>query len=241
MYKISEISKISGVSIRTLQYYDEIGLLKPAKVTERGYRMYDDTNLSKLGEILLLRELEFSLKQITEILTYPGYDRKSAIDSQIELLTMKKERLEKLIEFAEKVKKDEVNKMDFKAFDNREYENLQAEAKERWGKTDAYKEFEDRSKNKTKDSLMRSGAEMMKIFAELGDIKDRGPDSREAQLLVKKLQDFITENYYTCTKEILASLGVMYTADERFTASIDNAGGAGTAEFAGKAIEYYCK
>ena len=100
MYKISEISKISGVSIRTLQYYDEIGLLKPAKVTARGYRMYDDTNLSKLGEILLLRELEFSLKQITEILTYPGYDRKSAIDSQIELLTMKKERLEKLIEFA---------------------------------------------------------------------------------------------------------------------------------------------
>ena len=241
MYKISEISKISGVSIRTLQYYDEIGLLKPAKVTERGYRMYDDTNLSKLGEILLLRELEFSLKQITEILTYPGYDRKSAIDSQIELLTMKKERLEKLIEFAEKVKKDEVNKMDFKAFDNREYENLQAEAKERWGKTDAYKEFEDRSKNKTKDSLRRSGAEMMKIFAELGDIKDRGPDSREAQLLIKKLQDFITENYYTCTKEILASLGVMYTADKRFTASIDNAGGAGTAEFAGKAIEYYCK
>ena len=241
MYKISEISKISGVSIRTLQYYDEIGLLKPAKVTERGYRMYDDTNLSKLGEILLLRELEFSLKQITEILTYPGYDRKSAIDSQIELLTMKKERLEKLIEFAEKVKKDEVNKMDFKAFDNREYENLQAEAKERWGKTDAYKEFEDRAKNKTKDSLMRSGAEMMKIFAELGDIKDRGPDSREAQLLVGKLQDFITVNYYTCTKEILASLGIMYTADKRFTASIDNAGGAGTAEFVGKAIEYYCK
>ena len=241
MYKISEISKISGVSIRTLQYYDEIGLLKPAKVTERGYRMYDDTNLSKLGEILLLRELEFSLKQITEILTYPGYDRKSAIDSQIELLTMKKERLEKLIEFAEKVKKGEAKKMDFKAFDNREYEKLQAEAKERWGKTDAYKEFEDRSKNKTKDSPMRSGAEMMKIFAELGDIKDRGPDSREAQLLVKKLQDFITENYYTCTKEILASLGVMYTADKRFTASIDNAGGAGTAEFAGKAIEYYCK
>ena len=241
MYKISEISKISGVSIRTLQYYDEIGLLKPAKVTERGYRMYDDTNLSKLGEILLLRELEFPLKQITEILTYPGYDRKSAIDGQIELLTMKKERLEKLIAFAEKVKKGETDKMDFKAFDNREYENLQAEAKERWGKTDAYKEFEDRSKNKTKDSLMRSGAEMMKIFAELGDIKDRGPESREAQLLVKKLQDFITENYYTCTKEILASLGVMYTADERFTASIDNAGGAGTAEFAGKAIEYYCK
>lgn len=241
MYKISEISKISGVSIRTLQYYDEIGLLKPAKVTERGYRMYDDTNLSKLGEILLLRELEFPLKQITEILTYPGYDRKSAIDSQIELLTMKKERLEKLIEFAEKVKKGEAKKMDFKAFDNREYEKLQAEAKERWGKTDAYKEFEDRSKNKTKDSPMRSGAEMMKIFAELGDIKDRGPDSREAQLLVKKLQDFITENYYTCTKEILASLGMMYTADKRFTASIDNAGGAGTAEFAGKAIEYYCK
>lgn len=241
MYKISEISKISGVSIRTLQYYDEIGLLKPAKVTERGYRMYDDTNLSKLGEILLLRELEFSLKQITEILTYPGYDRKSAIDSQIELLTMKKERLEKLIEFAEKVKKDEVNKMDFKAFDNREYENLQAEAKERWGKTDAYKEFEDRSKNKTKDSPMRSGAEMMKIFAELGVIKDRSPDSREAQLLVKRLQDFITENYYTCTKEILASLGMMYTADKRFTASIDNAGGAGTAEFVGKAIAYYCK
>ena len=241
MYKISEISKISGVSIRTLQYYDEIGLLKPAKVTERGYRMYDDTNLSKLGEILLLRELEFSLKQITEILTYPGYDRKSAIDSQIELLTMKKERLEKLIEFAEKVKKGEAKKMDFKAFDNKEYEILQAEAKERWGKTDAYKEFEDRSKNKTKDSFMRSGAEMMKIFAELGDIKDKAPDGREAQLLVGKLQDFITVNYYTCTKEILASLGIMYTADKRFTASIDNAGGAGTAEFAGKAIEYYCK
>ena len=84
---------------------------------------------------------------------------------------------------------------------------------------------------------------MDSIMAEFSECKNSGftPDSKEAQTLVKKWQDFITENCYTCTKEILASLGVMYTADKRFTASIDNAGGAGTAEFAGKAIEYYCK
>ena len=105
MMTVNEVSKITGVSIRALQYYDTIGLLKPGRYTESGYRLYDDTALERLQQILLFRELEFPLKEIRQILDAPNFDREKALEQQIELLTMKKEHLENLINFARKIKR----------------------------------------------------------------------------------------------------------------------------------------
>ena len=125
--------------------------------------------------------------------------------------------------------------MDFQAFDTKKIDEYAAEAKAKWGNTEAYQEYEQRG-GKQPDA-----DPMMAIFAELGAVRHLEPASAQAQALVAKLQNYITANFYNCTKQILAGLGQMYVADERFRENIDRAGGAGTAEFACKAIEIFCK
>ena len=233
--QIKEFSEFTGVSVRTLHYYDEIKLLSPAFVDENtGYRFYDKNSLLRMQEILFYRELDFSLKSIGEILSSPNYDKSKALKEQKQLLILKKERLERLISAIDSAVKGE-NVM--KAFDNSEFEKYKAEAKEKWGETPAYKEYE----NRKNSDFSASSDKMMDIFRRMGEIKENSPSSDEAQSLVKELKTFITENYYTCTDEILFSLGKMYTCDERFTKNIDSAGGTGTAAFAEKAITIYCK
>ena len=116
------------------------------------------------------------------------------------------------------------------------------EAKERWGNIDAYKEHKEKTANYTKDKWQDVNDGLMALFAKFAEYKNNGntSNSDEAQALVIELKDYITENYYTCTKEILAGLGQMYVADERFKINIDK-NGDGTAEFVSKAIEIYCK
>ena len=104
MMTVHEVSRRTGVSVRTLQYYDNIGLLHPAEYTQAGYRLYDDAALEKLQQILLFRELEFPLKEIRNILDSTSFDRDKALEQQITLLTMKKEHLEALIELAWNIK-----------------------------------------------------------------------------------------------------------------------------------------
>lgn len=237
---VKEVSKLAGVSIRTLQYYDSIGLLKPAEYTEAGYRLYDDTALERLQQIMLFKELEFPLKEIKEIIDAPGFDRKKALEQQIELLTLKKEHLENLISFARNIKENGVKNMDFSAFDNSKIEEYEKRAKEQWGSTAAYKEYEQKSKDRTKDNQNEINKEFMQLFYEFGKMKDSDPASEQVQNQVKKLQDFITDNYYNCTKEILSGLGQMYSAGGEFTENIDKAGGEGTAEFTAKAISIFC-
>ena len=116
------------------------------------------------------------------------------------------------------------------------------EARSRWGNTDAYREHEKKTKNYTKEKWAEANDGMMAIFAEFAACKESGAstDSAEAQALVSKLQAHITENYYTCTDEILSGLGKMYVADERFNKNIDKYG-EGTAEFVSAATEVYCR
>ena len=120
--------------------------------------------------------------------------------------------------------------------------SYETEACERWGDTSAYREHEQKTKNYTKEKWVEANDGMMAIFAEFSVCKNSGAsaDSAEAQALVAKLQAHITENYYTCTDEILAGLGKMYVADERFKNNIDKYG-EGTAELASDAIEVYCR
>jgi hypothetical protein len=120
--------------------------------------------------------------------------------------------------------------------------NYETEARSRWGNTDAYREHEQKTKNYTKEKWTEANEKLMAIFAEFAAVKVSGAsaDSAEAQALASKLQAHITENYYTCTDEILAGLGRMYVADERFKININKCG-EGTAEFMAEAIALYCK
>ena len=118
--------------------------------------------------------------------------------------------------------------------------NYETEARSRWGNTAAYREHERKTKNYTKEKWTEANEGLMAIFAEFAALKNSGAsaDSAEAQALITKLQAHITENYYTCTDEILAGLGKMYVADERFKKNIDKYG-EGTAEFAAEGIRIY--
>ena len=240
MFTVSEVSKIAGISIRTLQYYDKIGLLPPSGFTDSGYRLYNEASLEKLQTILLFRELEFPLKEIKKIIENPDFDREKALSEQIKLLKLRREQIDSLISLAEKIKNKEEKILDFSAFDKTKLKEYETEAKKRWGKTSAFKEFESKNEGRSDDENSFIASEMMEIFAEFGKISDKKPESEEAQKLVKKLQSFITENYYNCTDEILLGLGQMYVFDERFTENIDKAGGKGTAEFVSKAIAAHC-
>lgn len=231
MKTVKEISRLTGVSVRTLHYYDEINLLKPTQITDAGYRLYDDMALERLHSILLFRELQFPLKEIKAILDSPDFDAKAALNEQIKLLELQKKRLDKIISSAREILTKGVNNMSFLSFDKTELEEFTAEAKEKWGHTDAYKEYEQKHTNSADKT-----DEFMRIFAEIGKVKHLSPDCEEAQKLIKKLQNFITKNYYTCTDEILKGLGEMYVGDQRFKNNIDKAGGIGTAEFTAKAI-----
>ena len=164
MMAVNEVSKLTGVSIRTLQYYDTIGLLKPIEYTESGYRLYDDTSLERLQQILLFKELEFPLKEIKKIIDAPNFDRNKALEQQIELLTMKKEHLENLISFARGIKGIGVKYMDFKVFDTRKIDEYSKRAKEQWGQTSEYKEFEEKTKNWTKDDEATVANEFMQFY-----------------------------------------------------------------------------
>ena len=241
MKTVNEVSKLTGVSVRTLHHYDEIGLLKPTSTTEAGYRLYDDTALERLQHILLFRELQFPLKDIKEILDSPSFDRNKALEQQIELLTMKKEHLDNLILFARGIKFLGVKYMDFSAFDTKKMDEYAAQAKESWGKTEAYKEFEEKSKDWTEETTGNIAKDMMILFAEFGQMKDLDPADEKVQTQVKKLQDYITQHFYNCTNQILSGLGHMYAGGGEFTENIDSYGGAGTAEFTNQAIQIYCK
>lgn len=231
---------MSGVSVRTLHYYDEEGILEPSAVTEAGYRLYDDTAIERLQMILFYKELDFSLKDIKRILDSGDFDREAILSAQIELLKLKKERLEKIISLAQNIKDLGVDTMDFSAFDKKKIEEYRKEASEKWGNTQAFREFEEKE---AENGAYRNDktAALMSVFAKFGKVKEDSPECEEAQELVAELQSFITKNFYACTPEILASLGQMYAGDERFKANIDKAGGEGTANFAAKAIEIFIK
>lgn len=240
-----EFAKLTGVSVRTLHYYDEIGLLKPSSVDKQnGYRFYDENALLRMQEILFYRELEFPLKEIRMILSSPDYDKQRALKEQKHLLSLKKDRLERLILALDGAMKGEI--VDMKVFDNSEFDKKRdeyaKEAKDKWGNTTAYKESVEKTAGYSANKWNEVNDGMDQIIAEFADCKKKGstPDSGEAQTLAKKWQDYITDNYYTCTKEILAGLGQMYTLDERFYKNIDRHG-EGTAQFMSDAIEAYCK
>lgn len=243
---IKEFAKLTGVSVRTLHYYDEINLLKPSFVDEQnGYRCYDEKSLMRMQEILFYRELDFPLKSIINILHSPNYDRRQALARQKELLMIKRKRLDRLISVIDDSMKG-VNTMNTDVFDNTEFESARKaymqEAQKRWGNTEAYKESVKRTEGYSDEKWKDVNKGLEEIFMEFSDCLKSGlePLDKPSQLTVKKLQDYISDNCYKCTNEILSGLGMMYVEDESFKTNIDKCG-RGTAEFVSKAIQYYCR
>lgn len=240
--KINEVAKLTGVTVRTLHYYDEIGLLKPSELSNNGYRLYDESALETLQQILFFRELDFTIQEIKDILTNPRFDKTEALFKHQELLIKKRAHIDGLIALIHQTIKGE-EAMSFQEFDMTEIEQAKkeyaAEVKERWGQTDAYAESMQKTKSYGKEQwqqITAEGAEIMKAFA---DHREKAADSAEVFALVKRWQNYITASYYKCTNEILSGLGAMYLEDERFQKNIDQ-NGEGTAEFMAKAIECYC-
>ena len=225
MKSVKEVSQLSGVSVRTLHYYDEIDLLKPSVVAENGYRYYNRDAVVRLQEILLYRELDFPRKKIKEIVGQPGYDKVQALRDQI-----------KLIAHAKALQMEE-EEMSFEAFDQKAVKAFQEEAQARWGQTEAYQAFA----AKEEESFPEVTKEMTAIMSTFGQLKEYNPGDDSVQEQVKVLQDYISQHFYPCDQTVLAGLGQMYQTDNRFSSFIDKVGGRGTAAFLAEAIRIYCQ
>ena len=241
MKTVNEIAQLSHVSVRTLHHYDAIGLLKPTEVTEAGYRLYDDAALERLYLILLFRELEFPLKDIGRILDAPDFDRNRILEQQTELLKAKAKHLQALIHLAGGIKLLGVKNLKFKNWDPKKIDEYSVQAETLYGKTEAWKEYSNKSQNRSKEQERALGDGLMELFAKLGTMKQLPAGSPEVQAWVKELQDYISRNYYNCTPQILQGLGEMYAGGGSMTENIDAAGGTGIGEFARDAIRIYCK
>lgn len=239
---VSETSKLMGVSVRTLHYYDEIGLLKPSEKTEAGYRFYDEKNLTVLQQILFFRELELPLKEIIYILSQPDHDQKEALAGHRELLLLKRRHIEDMLRLVDETLggNENMSKGKFTFTDIEEAKNkYAAEAKSRWGHTEAYKVSKSKEANRTESDSIEMMNEINDLFTAFAKSVDQSPSDPAVQALVARWQALITKHHYDCTDEILEGLAEMYISDERFTENLDRFGD-GTARFMYEAIKAYC-
>jgi len=237
---ISQICKQTGVSVRTLHHYDAIGLLPATTVTEAGYRLYDEAALERLYMILLFRELGFSLKDIGRILDAPDYDRNRVLQEQSELLQQKAKHLQTLSHMARGIQLIGVRYLDFENFDVKKIDEYETQAKTLYGKTEAYREYTEKAKGRTREQEQRLGEGILEHFAQLGQLKTLPPEDPRVQAWVGELQQYFTGHFYTCTPQILLGLADMYAGGGTMTENIAAAGGAGAAAFAREAILVYC-
>ena len=247
MKTVHEVSQLTGVSIRALQHYDNIGLLHPAARSKSGYRLYSQDDLARLQQILLFRELEFSLKDIRRMLESPDFDRNRALRQQIDLLRLKRQRIDGLIELAENLLKGS-EAMEFSAFDTSKMDEYAQQAKASWGHTPEWRDFEQKSAGRSPAREKELGAQLMELFKPFGQMAaaeaasaagtaSADPACEAAQAQARAIQEFISEHYYACSDEVFAQLGRAYGSGGDFTRNINAAAGEGAAEFAARAIE----
>ena len=239
MMTVKQICRLTGISVRTLHHYDAIGLLKPTKVTEAGYRLYDTAALERLYLILLFRELEFPLKDIQGILDAPDFDRNRVLEGQVEMLKAKAAHLQTCIHIANGIKQTGVKNLKFKNWDPKKIDDYSVQAENLYGKTDAWQEYKQKANNRSKGQEQALGEGIMELFTTLGTMKTLSPEAPEVQAWVKELQRYFTEHFYTCTPQILGSLAESYAGGGSMTENIDKVGGEGTGAFAKQVIDTY--
>lgn len=237
---IQEVAKECGISVRTLHYYDEIGLLMPDEITEAGYRVYHEAALKRLQRILFYRELDFPLGKIKQLLE-SGADEDRQMRGQLELLKLKRTRLNSIIRLLEQQLKGESN-MSIKEFNMDEIkaheEKYRVEVEEKYGDSKAYKESQKRASKYGAKEWQKIQEESDAIYRGLAQRMDQPADSEAVRQLIGDWQDLITRYFYPCSNEMLAGLGEMYQADERFRKNIDQYG-EGLTDFISQAIKIY--
>lgn len=241
-YTVKEVSKLTGITVRTLHWYDKIDLLKPYRKECSNYRIYNEKSLEKLQQILFFKELDFDLKDIKNILDSDKYDENDTLKKQRNLLSLKRERIDGIINLIDlKLKGEDI--MSFDEFENNKYkkaiDEYKDEVESRWGNTDAYKESIQKTKKYTKTDFEKIEIEAEKIYLDFAKNMDKDVKDEIVQELVKRWQKHITKYFYNCTNEILFGLGEMYVNDERFTKNIDKYKN-GLANFINLAIKEYC-
>jgi len=239
---VKEIAKLTGITIRTLHYYDEIGLLKPSDVSEAGYRLYNKNDITIIQEILFLKEIGFELKQIKEIVNNPSFDEKTELKKQKEILILKKKRIENLIKLVDD--KLECNcSLSFSEFDEShiiaKQKEYHKEVLQRWKNTDSYREFES-NHSKSNNQFTDLDKKSKEIFGKIAEYMNYPPSDKRVQGLISLWQDYITQNHYNCTNQMLECLSLMYVEDKRFKAYFNNLGD-NLAHYIGDAIKFYCQ
>jgi len=243
-YTVQQLARLSGVSVRTLHYYDEVGLLKPARVAKNGYRQYEEQELMRLQQILFFRELEFSLEDIKRIMTSPGFDVMRALQDQKHLLSLKRARLQALMKTIDTTITSMTNNQKmgdaelYDAFKDDDVKQYQDEVKQRWGNTDAYKQSMERTKKMTKKEMDKLKEDGKKHTQALADSMDKGPKHPDVQALIAKSHEGVNF-FYDCSLDMFRNLGEMYVQDPRFTAYYEKFR-PGLAVFMRDAIAYYC-
>jgi DNA-binding transcriptional MerR regulator len=244
-YTIKKVADLAGISVRTLHYYDEIGLLKPTLVAENGYRYYEEKELLKLQQILFFKELEFPLEKIKEIVNSPYFNPQTALEDQRKLLKLKKKRTEELLALIDKTMQNLQNDTDQKVtqemydpFKDQEYLQYKDEVEKRWGNSDTYKQSMEKVKKMTKQEMDGLKEQGKQLNQELAKAMDKKIDDPEVQALIERHYQGI-KFFYDCSLEMYRNLGAMYVNDPRFTATYDKVK-PGLAVFLRDAINYYC-
>lgn len=237
---IGELSRISGVSVRTLRHYDAIGLLRPVSTTEAGYRQYDEASLQRLSLILLFRELKFPLKDIRDMLGRSDFDPVAALDEQIARLEEKRQHIDNLILLARVAKMKGLNHLRFSALDAQALDATAARIADAWQDTPAMRECEEKDAARTDEERQSVEQALMHLLASFGQHPE-DPSCPEAHAMVQRLRDFITAHFYNCTPAILGGLADLYDGGSEFTRNIDSLAGTGTAAWLAQAMRSYRK
>lgn len=229
-HTVSQVARLAHVTVRTLHHYDEVGLLVPSGRSRAGYRLYSDADLARLHQILLLRELGFSLDAIAQVVDEPLAERCLALRLQRERLVAQKRRteaalraLDRTLATMEQGASPMTTEQMFEGFDQFDHAQYEPEARERWGDTEAYKESARRTKSYSKadwEAIKAQGAANMAGFAALL-AAGKAPDSAEAMDLAEEARLHIDRWFYSCSPAMHVCLGEMYVADPRFTATYD--------------------
>lgn len=240
IYRVTELSRIAGVTVRTLHHYHDIGLLIPSGRSDAGYREYSSDDLVRLHEILVGRELGMSLSQIQRMLDDPEYDRRAALVEQRTLLVARARRTETMlrsIDNALRALEGEPIMEPRDIFDGFDPADHEEEARARWGNTDAYAESARRTERYTADDWRRIKAESNAVLASMAEHMAGGatPGDEPCMALAEQYRLHIDRWFYPCSHTAHASLADLYTADPRFAANL-NKFGDGLAAFLADAI-----
>lgn len=241
-FTVGELARLTGITVRTLHHYDEIGLVVPSQRTAAGYRLYDDADVIRLQQVLLFRELGLPLDEIAFAIDQAG-SREDLLRQHREVLVQKRARIDAMLsaldsalvslEKGRVMQPDDVKQM-FEGFDPSQYEE---EVKQRWGNTEAYKESQRRTRRYGKAEWDQIQGAWQAIYAELATLMKAGTPVTDpaVQALVDKHRAHIDRWFYPCSVEMHKGLGQMYVADARFAANLDKVA-AGFAQYLSDAI-----